>query len=189
MGVLKNLTDEYFKKTMREEDVTPFDRYMKTVKWVDMGHPKFLFAENEIHKDIDYSSHRVSEKELFNFNENYKGEYELMDERVMKWLLENNSFSLTRENIPYRKVNSILVENKDSGNKIEISIDQPSGTDVSITTALKEYKTGSFALYFMFNCADEEHIMRNLKEAKIHRTKVYYDSEYPRYSVKIMKRK
>ena len=34
-------------------DITEFDKYLKTVEWVDIGHPKYLFAKYDCEKYFD----------------------------------------------------------------------------------------------------------------------------------------
>ena len=36
----------------RLEDKSPFSDYLKTIKWVDMDHPDYLFAENDLEETL-----------------------------------------------------------------------------------------------------------------------------------------
>lgn len=109
MGVLKNITDEYFNETTREEDMTDFKKHLKTVEWVDLGHPKFLFSKEDFLKrpDVYRQYHQLSDNDLFNANEimeiknSLPDNMRLMTKSTCWWLFEKNDFERVEEHSGY----------------------------------------------------------------------------------------
>ena len=106
MGVLKNITDEYFGLSQRDEDKHPFEKYIEKVEWVDIGNRKYLFAKT------DFEDNTLEPKELleiFKVIEKYNGEYLPMTKDVFKWILNMKTID-----IDWRKytMDKILVYDK-----------------------------------------------------------------------------
>lgn len=94
MGILLNLTEEYFKDEKRSEDMTEFDKYLDEVEWVDLGHPKYLFAKKDFCEDYtqEYDSKNfLTTYDLYEYTKDIKSRYKFITKDVMLWLLENTS--------------------------------------------------------------------------------------------------
>lgn len=109
MGVLKNITDEYFGGITREEDMTDFKKHLKTVEWVDLGHPKFLFSKEDFLKrpEVFYKYHQLGDEDLFSANEimeiknSLPDNMRLMTKSTCSWLFEKNDFERVEEHSKY----------------------------------------------------------------------------------------
>lgn len=99
MGVLLNLTEEYFKKTKRTEDFTEFDKYLYSVEWVDLGHPKYLFAKTDFKRDKEKLTYCENDAlnaiEVYDILENMNPVYKPMTRSTFFWLVENCECTLS----------------------------------------------------------------------------------------------
>lgn len=181
MGVLKKLTDEYFGNTIREEDIHPFESYLKNVKWVDLGHRKYLFAET------DFESNTFCTKELVKICEIVGGDYKFVEREEFIWLLKRDNIQMEEKN---GLIHKIIVSNKKS--EIEIKIpDRLSGSKFRFFYGFinKNYSTDTNLYYYTFGFENTS----DIETLKIER--VYSDiidgpvSDCGNYGIKLMKPK
>ena len=66
----------------RMGDLTEFDRYIETIKWVDMGHPDYLFAE------YDYAGDEITGAVFKNLK--FPKGISIMNSELYTWLLNNS---------------------------------------------------------------------------------------------------
>lgn len=213
MGILLNLTKEYFGELMRKEEETDFDIYFKNIEWVDMGHPKYLFADTDFkydttRKEYDYRECLSTISEFIYVIKKLKigvdKKYRLMKREDMLWLLENNKFKFVDtkiKGISYGE--KIVVEN--NGKKVEINTFSPKGCEVKIMTGIsnqsnifKDIESDFYkVLFFKFRNSVEEKSTPSggtisdlrKKEGSIHQMEMH--GKVTRYSIrfKLMKKK
>ena len=88
----------------RMEDKHPFDDYYKEIKWIDLGHPKYLFAEFDYpikypddvkHDGTFYMTKKkllLSINELFKILKNLPNDVLVLNETALNWLKRKCSF-------------------------------------------------------------------------------------------------
>jgi hypothetical protein len=148
MSVIKNITTEYFGDVKRDEDITPFDRYMETVEWVDMGHPKYFFAKTDFLKRPDvYEKYKqigdndeFSAIEICDLLENIR-QYEgcsLMTKPTFWWLMKKNDFELIRgKQLNGLSKEKMLITKPGTDISIDLFLDWKSFDDTYISNSVK----------------------------------------------------
>lgn len=182
MGILKKITDEYFGDEMRDEDKHPLNKYLRTVKWVDIGHRKYLFAKT------DFENNSFSPEDLvdiFDVLKKYNDEYTVMGRQTFQWILKKKDVKLKLDNVDKKR--SIVVYDENGNEEIEIMAPDILGKSyVGFATNCKEeYYGKAFNLdYFFF-------FLESFKYSTKWERKDFYlaNGSVNRYGIKVMKRK
>ena len=97
-------------------DVTDFDRYIKTINWVDMGHPKYLFAE------MDFEERGLSINEVEEITKKLPKGVEIMNsDMYTDHLRANIDIHKRSKTVDNKKQKDVVYEHV-NGNKITFSI-------------------------------------------------------------------
>lgn len=186
MGILKNITDEYFGLSQRDEDKHPFEKYIENVEWVDIGNRKYLFAKTDF-EDNTFESKELSE--IFKVIEKYNGEYLPMTKDVFKWILNMKTID-----IDWRKytMDKILVYDKNGNEEMEIKIPEIGGyKDVWFMTKCDLSKTGLYYIMDYYSFINTNSVEKLNKCRKPESHEVYSSTSVlgNRFGIKLMKLK
>lgn len=123
MGFLSKTYERYITGEKREEDKTPMDRYLESIRWVDLGHDDFLFAMYDFPLNyLDESSELLSLVDLEHIQQNLPEGVYVLSKGLIKWIQDN---CVVMRNVKRNTdiTTSIVCASKITANEIHFNID------------------------------------------------------------------
>lgn len=186
MGVLKSLTDEYFGKTKRDEEKTPFEKYMENVEWVDIGNRSYLFAKT------DFEDNTFEIKDIFEICDTlkkYGNKYSLMTKNIFQSIVKRKNTDIKGGK---QDMERIVVCDKNGNETMEIKIPSIGNYDtVMFASKCDLSSSGLYYIidYYSFMNTNSIEKLNTCKKKDSHGLYVSTSVMVSKFGIKLMKKK